>query len=355
MSGSDSPAVELEHVSKIMADRPILDDVTLQVRRGEFFALIGPSGSGKSTLLKMVSGIDTPTQGMVRLAGSDVNRVPPYRRPVHTVFQSYALFPHLDVAGNVGFPLRIAGRPWRERQERVHQALGWVRLEGFGRRRIDSLSGGERQRVALARALVDHPQCVLLDEPLAALDPHLRGHTLELLQEIQQRLELTYIYVTHDRLEALRAAHRIGVLHQGRLQQIGTPQELYHRPASAFVAGFVGPISWLEGDFVLYEDRPALILKAGERVPVAGTPAGASGRMQLGLRPEDIRLGQDGFFTAEVVQRQFCGSTLSLRLETEDGTLLSCERGDGDCPAKVGDRVQVSWEPAKALVFASAR
>lgn len=262
-----NPVVELRGVTKRLAGRLVLDDIRLAVEEGEFFALVGPSGSRKSTLLKMVSGIEPADSGEVWLRGKDVTSLPPYRRDVHTVFQSYALFPHLDAEGNVGFPLRVAGVAREERRRRVARALSWVQLDRFSKRRIEKLSGGERQRVAVARALVDEPACVLLDEPLAALDPHLRGSTLDLLEEIQSRLGVTYIYVTHDRQEALRAADRIAVLRDGRLEQVGTPMELYRYPESPFVASFLGPMNWFDGE-ICASDAQSVTLRSGRRLPL---------------------------------------------------------------------------------------
>ena len=337
-------AVQLVGIHKRLGERAVLAGIDLAVDRGEFFALLGPSGSGKSTLLKMVSGIDTPDRGNVLLAGRAVTALPPYRRPVHTVFQNYALFPHLNVLDNVAFPLRVAGRPRTECAARAQTALGWVRLEAFARQRVDRLSGGERQRVALARALVDEPEVVLLDEPLSALDPHLRGQTLELLQETQARLGATYLYVTHDREEALRAAHRVGVLNNGRLEQVGTPEDLYHRPRTAFVAGFVGPINWLP---------PTLI--ADLRLQIADLSIQSAicnlkSAIRLGVRPEHLRLGGAGFLTARVVQRQFAGASVSVRLNAA-GTMLTAElRGEDVVPA-VGEEVGVEWSPERAHVF----
>jgi ABC-type Fe3+/spermidine/putrescine transport system ATPase subunit len=334
----DSEAVRLVGIHKELGGRAVLDGVDLAVARGEFFALLGPSGSGKSTLLKMVSGIETPDRGEVLLAGRAVTALPPYRRAVHTVFQNYALFPHLNVADNVAFPLRVAGVARAERDQRVRTALGWVRLDRFAGQRVDRLSGGERQRVALARALVDEPEVVLLDEPLSALDPHLRGQTLELLQETQARLRATYLYVTHDREEALRAAHRVGVLNNGRLEQVGTPEDLYHRPRTAFVAGFVGPINWLPTSLI-----------SDCRFQISDLTKGPVSR--LGVRPEHVRLGGDGFLTAKVVQRQFAGASVSLRLAAAETTLTAELPGDGPLPA-VGEEVCVGWAPERCHVFA---
>lgn len=343
-------AVELRGVSKRYGAQLVLDQVDLAIKPGEFFALLGPSGSGKSTILRMVSGIEVPDTGQVWLGGKNVTGLPPYQRPVHTVFQNYALFPHLNVSDNVGFPLRVAGMPSAQRQPRIQKALGWVRMDHFSSRRIDGLSGGERQRVALARALVDEPQCVLLDEPLSALDPHLRGQTLELLQDIQARLHATYLYVTHDREEALRAAHRIGVLHHGRLQQVGAPEEIYQRPRTAFVASFVGPITWLRGAPASNAGKPAVRLPDGQLVPCAEMPA--AGKVLLGIRPENFRLGPDGFLAARVTHRQFSGASVSLRLDAGGGIIMAADVHAAGNPPAVGDAVRVSWEPALAHCFA---
>jgi ABC-type Fe3+/spermidine/putrescine transport system ATPase subunit len=348
---SNGAVVELRRITKRLAGRTILESVDLTVAGGEFFALVGPSGSGKSTLLRLVSGIDVPDAGQVWLGGRDVTALPPFRRPVHTVFQNYALFPHLDVAENVGFALQMAGYPRAERKARVARALDWVEMGRFINRSIHQLSGGERQRVALARALVDEPSSVLLDEPLSALDPHLRVQTLNLLQDIQARLNVTYLYVTHDREEALRAAHRIGILNGGRLEQVGTPQEVYQRPVSAFVASFVGPINWLHGELTTAEDRPGVRLSSGPFLPLDGRALPPPGPVRLGVRPEDIELSAEGLLHARVIARQFCGASIWLRLESQGIVDLLAEvRADARPPA-VGDLVCISWTPHAVHLF----
>jgi ABC-type Fe3+/spermidine/putrescine transport system ATPase subunit len=233
---------------------------------------------------------------------------------------------------------------------RVAEALSWVRMETMLDRRVQTLSGGERQRVALARALVDGIACVLLDEPLSALDPHLRAQTLEFLQEVQARLHVTYLYVTHDRAEALRAAHRIGVLRQGRLQQVGTPQEIYQRPATPFVASFIGPIHWLHGEVVFEHGLANVRLAGGGRVPLDGQSIIASGRVMLGLRPEQLRIGEPGFVRARVVHRQFSGAAVSVRLQLDNGCSLTAEVDENEY-LPVGDTVPLHWTPRVALVF----
>jgi ABC-type Fe3+/spermidine/putrescine transport system ATPase subunit len=342
-----APAVELRGVSKRFGQRVILDQIDLQIARGEVLVLVGQSGSGKSTLLKIVSGIETPDAGRVLLGGSDCTDLPPYRRAVHTVFQSYALFPHLDVTGNIAFPLCIAGVPQAERNRLVATALDWVKLEEHARRRVESLSGGERQRVALARALVDSPECVLLDEPLSALDPHLRAETLELLQGIQARLGTTFLFITHDREEALRLGHRIGVLNHGRLEQVGTPEDIYQQPRTAFVASFLGRINWMQGQLVARES----LTIAGQPVPFAPRAGIALGRVKVGVRPEDVQIGPVGRFAARVVGRDFLGDSVIVRMSLADGTPLVADQRAPLSDAAVGQQVSVDWSPDAAHLF----
>ena len=346
-----APAVELRKIRKGFGPRTILDGIDLSIAAGEVFVLVGPSGSGKSTLLKIVGGIESPDEGTLWLAGRDSTHVPAFRRPIHTVFQNYALFPHLDVSGNVGFPLAVAGKSRREQGERVRAALDWVQLGSHARRRIDTLSGGERQRVALARALVNEPQCVLLDEPLSALDPHLRSSTLDLLQEIQAKLAVTYLYITHDREEALRIGHRVGVLNHGRLEQVGTPEEVYHRPQTPFVASFLGKINWLQGEIV--GGQPSrLIATAGGTLPVPARCNVTSGRVRIGVRPEELRVNRGGWLSASIVGRHFLGDSVSLRLRLADGTLLVADERPPYCQTAVGEWTKVNWQEDAMHIFA---
>ncbi len=349
MNDDKAAAVELKGACKGFGERTILDGIDLTIARGEVLVLVGPSGSGKSTLLKIVSGIETPDAGQVWLSGVDCTDVPPYRRPVHTVFQNYALFPHLDVAGNVAFPLVVAGVPAARRGPLVEQALAWVHMQRHARRRIDALSGGERQRVALARALVDQPRCVLLDEPLSALDPHLRSGTLELLEELQSELGLTYLFITHDREEALRIGHRIGVLNHGRLEQIGPPEEVYRRPTTAFVASFLGKINWLAGVNEPAGGRPGIGI-CGCHVPTDGQPPISAGPVKVGLRPEDVRIGPSGRIPATVVSRLFFGDSTTIRVRVaDDCELVVDQRPASD--AAVGDTVWLDWSPEAMHLF----
>jgi putative spermidine/putrescine transport system ATP-binding protein len=241
-------AVRLDAVSKRFGDVAAVDGVTLDVFLGEFFSILGPSGSGKTTCLRMIAGFEIPTQGRILLRDRDVTNLAPYERDVNTVFQDYALFPHMTVAENVEYGLKVKGVPREERRGRVADALRTVRLEGFDRRKPSALSGGQRQRVALARALVNRPAVLLLDEPLGALDLKLRQQMQIELKTIQQGVGLTFVYVTHDQEEALTMSDRLAVMNAGRIEQVGTPAGVYEQPASSFVAGFVGVSNTLSGD-----------------------------------------------------------------------------------------------------------
>jgi putative spermidine/putrescine transport system ATP-binding protein len=243
----DVPAVRLRHVTKRFGTTTAVDDVSLDVRAGEFFSMLGPSGSGKTTTLRMVAGFELPTSGTVELNGRDVTRLAPYERDVNTVFQDYALFPHMSVRENVEYGLTVKKVARSERRERAARALGLVQLEGFESRKPAQLSGGQRQRVALARALVNEPAVLLLDEPLGALDLKLRQQMQIELKDIQRRVGLTFIYVTHDQEEALTMSDRMAVFNHGRIEQVGAPAEVYEQPSTGFVAGFVGISNVLEG------------------------------------------------------------------------------------------------------------
>jgi putative spermidine/putrescine transport system ATP-binding protein len=287
---ADRPAaaVTLEGVRKRFGDVVAVDGVDLEVRDGEFFSMLGPSGSGKTTCLRMIAGFEAPTEGRILLAGQDVSRLPPYERDVNTVFQDYALFPHMTVSGNVEYGLKVKRVPRREREERAAEALAMVQLSAFGERKPSQLSGGQRQRVALARALVNHPKVLLLDEPLGALDLKLRQAMQIELKEIQQRVGLTFVYVTHDQEEALTMSDRLAVFNHGRIEQVGTPAEVYERPATGFVAGFVGTSNVLEGDAAVavtgdahaFTIRPEKIAMVDPGAEVSAGDCTATGRVR---------------------------------------------------------------------------
>jgi putative spermidine/putrescine transport system ATP-binding protein len=273
-----APAVRLTGLRKTYGQVVAIERLSLDIAAGEFFTMLGPSGSGKTTTLRLIAGFEPPDSGAVELHGMDVTRKPPYERPVNTVFQDYALFPHMNVAENVGYGLRVQRIPRREREQRVAEALRMVRLPDIGKRRPVQLSGGQRQRVALARAMVNRPRVLLLDEPLGALDLKLRQEMQMELKAIQRELSdaITFVYVTHDQEEALTMSDRIAVFSDGRVEQVGTPGEIYERPANAFVAGFVGTSNIVERDGHRYTIRPEKIrlLAGGEAAPGMSAESG---------------------------------------------------------------------------------
>ncbi|HET8654852.1 MAG TPA: ABC transporter ATP-binding protein [Longimicrobiaceae bacterium] len=316
--------LRLDSLSKRFDDTRAVSDLSLEVREGELLSLLGPSGCGKTTTLRMIAGFETPTSGRVLLAGRDVTALPPQRRGVGMVFQSYALFPHLDVFENVAFGLRARGAPAREVAGRVAAALERVDLAGYEKRSVQALSGGQQQRVALARALAPEPPLLVLDEPLSNLDAALRERTRAQLRALLREVGITAVFVTHDQEEAFDLSDRIAVLDHGRLQQLGTPEELYHEPANAFVASFVGHANFLPGRL---SNGPGggdeAEVAEGVRWPVRLTTGIAPGPVRLMVRPEDLRLGPpeergDGL-GARVVDRRFAGASSHYRLRTGQG------------------------------------
>ena len=286
--------VRLERVTKEFEGTLAVDDLSLDIPSGEFFSLLGPSGCGKTTTLRMVGGFEEPTRGTIYLGGQAVTDLPPYKRDVNTVFQSYALFPHLDVADNVAFGLRRKKVASSEIGSRVAEALRLVDLEGFGQRRITQMSGGQQQRVALARALVNRPKVLLLDEPLGALDLKLRKQMQFELKRIQSEVGITFVYVTHDQEEAMTMSDRLAVMRHGRIEQIGAPEDVYESPATEFVAGFLGASNLLDGAVQAPEgDTTVVRLNGGDivRLPVARASFPAGTKVRVGVRPEKVTIG----------------------------------------------------------------
>lgn len=321
--------VELRSVTKRFGGFTAVDDVNLAVRKGEFLTLLGPSGCGKTTMLRMIAGFETPDEGAVLLEESDVTHAPPYRRNVNQVFQSYALFPHLTVRENVAFGLKMQKMPAAQRDERVAETIALVSLGGFEDRRPHQLSGGQRQRVALARALAPRPAGLLLDEPLSAIDAKLR-HAMQLeLKRLQRQLGTTFIFVTHDQEEALTMSDRIAIVNRGRIEQIGDAHEIYHQPATAFAADFVGQANLVEAELVRLNVAGALVRLAGGLefcVPGARWPAGVR-VAKISIRPEKVLVSKVAVaaeiaFEATVEEEVFKGATDHLALRTTSGTRL---------------------------------
>jgi spermidine/putrescine transport system ATP-binding protein len=293
MTGGRKSIIRFENVTKRFGKVTAVDNVTLAIEEGEFFALLGPSGCGKTTLLRMVAGLETPTEGRILIDDEDVSATPPNRRPVNMVFQSYAVFPHMSVAANVGYGLIVDGVPGPERARRVEDALALVKLDGLGARKPDQLSGGQRQRVALARALVKRPRVLLLDEPLSALDAKLREAMRSELTQLQEKVGVTFLFVTHDQDEALAMASRCAVMHRGLLQQVATPSDLYEFPGSRFVADFIGQVNLFEGALTVDEHDHAVVEAAELAAPVFldhGVSGAHAATVWVALRPEKIEL-----------------------------------------------------------------
>jgi putrescine transport system ATP-binding protein len=353
------PLLELRGVTKRFAATTAVDRVSLAVEPGEFFALLGPSGCGKTTLLRLIAGFETPDGGDVLIDGIAINAVPPYARPVNMMFQSYALFPHLDVAANIAFGLRQEGMARRRREARVAEMLALVQMADYARRRPHELSGGQKQRVALARALAKMPKLLLLDEPLAALDRKLREETRLELTRIQQRLGTTFLVVTHDQGEALGMASRVGVMKEGCVVQTGTPGDIYDRPNSRFVADFVGSANLFEGEVVNSSGAAALVICGANRPVVmphaARIPPGA--RVALALRPERMRLSPEppeGFaLAATIALIEYQGGQSTVHLTTAAGRLLRASLPSAAvCGLSRGAAVWASWVPDDAMVLA---
>ena len=345
--------VTFEQVTKRFGAFTAVDEVTLEIREREFFALLGPSGCGKTTLLRLLAGFETPDAGRVRLAGQDLAGVPPYRRPVNMMFQNYALFPHLTVAGNVAFGLRQDGLPKDEIVARVDEMLALVQLSGFGGRKVDQLSGGQRQRVALARSLAKRPKVLLLDEPLAALDRKLREETRFELKELQARLQTSFVIVTHDQDEAMTVADRIALMHQGRLAQVGTPVEIYERPGSRWVAGFVGDVNLIEARVTAV--YPSFVtLECGALRLRAAPAAVAPGPVAIALRPEKIRISRpvpegdlENGAAGVVTDIGYLGTLSVYKVRLGGGLVLKVavmnEQREAARAIHVNDRVWLSW------------
>jgi spermidine/putrescine transport system ATP-binding protein len=349
--------VRLERVSKLFADVAAVDDLSLDIAEGEFFSLLGPSGCGKTTTLRMIGGFEDPTRGTVYLGGRDVTDDPPYKRDVNTVFQSYALFPHLDVYENVAFGLRRRKVPKDQVEQRVKDAMRLVDLHGFETRRPPQMSGGQQQRVALARALVNSPKVLLLDEPLGALDLKLRKKMQLELKRIQQEVGITFIYVTHDQEEAMTMSDRLAAMRHGKIEQLGEPERVYENPATEFVAGFLGASNLLEGEVKESTNgRSTVLLTNGGTVTLPGAriPSDAGPRIKVGVRPEKVEITRgnrspngDNSVEGTVTMATYIGVSHQYKVSTQDGTVLTVyvqNLGDEEAPRQ-GEAVTLTWNP----------
>ena len=344
--------VTIERVTKRFDEVVAVDDLSLEIERGSFFALLGPSGCGKTTTLRMIGGFEEPTEGTIYLGDEPVSGRPPYKRDVNTVFQSYALFPHLTIFENVAFGLRRKGQRGGNLNKKVEHMLELVQLAGYGKRKPRQLSGGQQQRVALARALVNSPRVLLLDEPLGALDLKLRKEMQLFIKALQHDLGITFIHVTHDQEEAMTMADRIAVMNGGRIEQLGAPDELYERPETAFVAGFLGVSNLLRGTVA---GPDAVRLADGTTVRVrAGSLDGRAGAVAVGIRPEKIRPGGGDANSLEgtVKESAYIGVSTQYIVETANADIAVVVLNDqpGNAAHAPGERLALSWDPESTFV-----
>ncbi|MFJ4517746.1 ABC transporter ATP-binding protein [Streptomyces sp. NPDC088816] len=341
-------AVRLQGLRRTFGETTAVAGVDLEIRDGEFFSMLGPSGSGKTTVLRLIAGFEAPDAGRVELAGQEVTGLAPFERDVHTVFQDYALFPHMTVEQNVAYALKIRKIPRAERLARARQALAEVRLEGYGGRRPAELSGGQRQRVALARALVGRPRVLLLDEPLGALDLKLREQMQVELKALQREVGITFVFVTHDQEEALTMSDRIAVFHQGRIEQVGTPAEIYERPATPFVASFVGTSNLLEGE------------SAQRILGVPGTHSVRPEKIRVLKESADADEPEQATVTGTVAEVVYLGDSTRFLVDLDTGGRLTAlqqnlETSAEDVAAYRGTRVRLAWHRRHAVQVPDAR
>ncbi|CAN5135465.1 ABC transporter ATP-binding protein [soil metagenome] len=363
--------VRLDRVTKRYGEVTAVDDLSLEVREGEFFSLLGPSGCGKTTTLRMIGGFEEVTAGTVHVGGTEVTDLPPFKRATNTVFQNYALFPHLSVFENIAFGLRRRKTPAKEIRHQVAFMLKLVELPGYEERRPNQLSGGQQQRVALARALVNNPRVLLLDEPLGALDLKLRKQMQVELKRIQSEIGITFIFVTHDQEEAMTMSDRIAVMRLGRIEQLGRPEELYERPATSFVAGFLGVSNLLDGE-VVGRSGDLVDVRLGEgtlvRAPVMATNGDTS--VRVGVRPEKLRVtpsragappaaDDTNALEGTVLDASYIGVSTQYIVETADGQRLTVyaqnlETSGASEGLADGQAVRLSWKPQHTFVIARA-
>lgn len=347
--------IQVTHLSKSYEDVRILDDISLTVEHGEFLTLLGPSGCGKTTLLNLIAGFDTPDEGEIAMHGQRLNDVPPQKRSIHTVFQNYALFPHLNVFDNIAFGLRCRKTPADEISERVNDALELVKLADYSTRKPAQLSGGQQQRVAIARAIIANPSVLLLDEPLSSLDYRLRKSMQYELKQLQRRLKMTFIFVTHDQEEALSVSDRIAVFHRGKIQQIGTPREIYETPVNLTVANFIGETNVIDCDVLSTKETQLTIAVETTPLVLKNSQGFKQGdKVHFIIRPEDIRVwgeheveNTQDMIQAKIVDILYKGSTVDLKVELPSGNCLNAteffDEDDEDLEYEIGQKVWIHW------------
>lgn len=374
MTEQKTPIIQIRNVSKRFGKVTAVDNVSLDILSGEFFVLLGPSGCGKTTLLRMIAGFELPTEGQILIDGQDMANVPPNKRPVNMVFQSYAVFPHMSVTDNVGYGLRISGVSKGEMRDRVTEALELVKLSGFEDRMPDQMSGGQRQRVALARSLVMRPKVLLLDEPLSALDAKLRAQMQFELTELQEKVGITFVTVTHDQDEALSMACRIAVINKGEVAQLAAPSDLYEYPANRFVADFVGSVNTFEGKLIMDEpDRAAVDCPGVGKIYLNHGVTGAHGSdVWVAVRPEKITLHTPGmgravqgaakdspeghnFARGTIKGMSYLGDCSVFEIALEGGAMMRVRRPNLSRTDQEdftwGDKVSMHWDSASPVVL----
>ena len=358
-----APEIRLTDLAKHFRDVRAVDDVSLDIGTGEFFSLLGPSGCGKTTTLRMIGGFELPTTGRIELRGRDVTNDPPDKRPVNMVFQNYALFPHLNVGDNIAFGLRRKNVDNDQITRRVHEALELVHLTGLDKRKPNQLSGGQQQRVALARALVNRPNVLLLDEPLGALDLKLRKQLQIELKRVQTEVGITFVYVTHDQEEALTMSDRIAVMNRGKVEQLGTPEELYERPTTRFVADFIGTTNLLSGAVEATDAGAARVrLDGGDLCVVADSRLAVGRTVELSVRPESVLIKASNGTTpggvepirGRVEQVAYLGGSVQYQVRTNGGLSITALAPKTGQRLPVGSDVDVAWPPTEALVLAGS-
>ncbi len=359
-AASQRGAVVMQGVTKRFGSMVAVDDVSLAIEHGEFLALLGPSGCGKTTTLRMLAGFEQPDAGTISISGLSVHGVPAHKRDVNTVFQQYALFPHMSVLDNVAFGPRSRRVPKGEARRQAQEMLDIVRLSEFGSRKPSQMSGGQQQRVALARALVNRPSALLLDEPLAALDLKLRKAMQLELKRIQREVGITFIFVTHDQEEALTMSDRIAVMNRGRVEQVGTPEQIYTRPSSIFVAGFIGSANLLPATVVSASTHEVTARLAGGTeitAPAQGRPFASGATCTVMIRPERLQLedvpisGRPGLM-GHVTERIFHGSSSDVVVRTDEGIEIVADlEADDGLSCAPGDRVWIGWQPKSPFIL----